>query len=258
MTGLLEGKLALVAGVANRRSIAWAVAQQLAEQGATLAFTYQGTRIEPSVRELAASIGSKLCVECDVGDEESLDRAFAEVSDGLGGLDLLVHSIAFAQAHDLEGRFTDTKRDDYLLAVNVSSYSLVAMAQRAEPLMRARGGGAIVTMTYLGGERVVPNYNVMGVAKAALESSMRYLASDLGEAGIRVNAISAGPVRTLSARSIAGFTTMESLVAERAPLKRNIDASDVGSAALYLLSPLAASVTGTILYVDAGYHAMGM
>jgi enoyl-[acyl-carrier protein] reductase I len=258
MTGLLEGKLALVAGVANRRSIAWAVAQQLAEQGATLAFTYQGTRIEPSVRELAASIGSNLCVECDVGDEESLDRAFAQVNDGLGGLDLLVHSIAFAQAHDLEGRFTDTKRDDYLLAVNVSSYSLVAMAQRAEPLMRTRGGGAIVTMTYLGGERVVPNYNVMGVAKAALESSMRYLASDLGEAGIRVNAISAGPVRTLSARSIAGFTTMESLVAERAPLKRNIDASDVGSAALYLLSPMAASVTGTILYVDAGYHAMGM
>jgi enoyl-[acyl-carrier protein] reductase I len=258
MTGLLEGKLALVAGVANRRSIAWAVAQQLAEQGAALAFTYQGSRIEPSVRELAASIGSNLCVECDVGDEESLDRAFAQVNDGLGGLDLLVHSIAFAQAHDLEGRFTDTKRDDYLLAVNVSSYSLVAMAQRAEPLMRTRGGGAIVTMTYLGGERVVPNYNVMGVAKAALESSMRYLASDLGEAGIRVNAISAGPVRTLSARSIAGFTTMESLVAERAPLKRNIDASDVGSAALYLLSPMAASVTGTILYVDAGYHAMGM
>jgi enoyl-[acyl-carrier protein] reductase I len=258
MTGLLEGKLALVAGVANRRSIAWAVAQQLAEQGATLAFTYQGTRIEPSVRELAASVGSNLCVECDVGDEQSLDRAFAEVNEGLGGLDLLVHSIAFAQAHDLEGRFTDTKRDDYLLAVNVSSYSLVAMAQRAEPLMRARGGGAIVTMTYLGGERVVPNYNVMGVAKAALESSMRYLASDLGEGGIRVNAISAGPVRTLSARSIAGFTTMESLVAERAPLKRNIDAGDVGSAALYLLSPMAASVTGTILYVDAGYHAMGM
>ncbi len=258
MTGLLDGKLALVAGVANRRSIAWAVAQALAAEGATLAFTYQGARVEPNVRELAASLGSDLCVECDVGDDESLDRAFATVAEGLGGLDLLVHAIAFAHAHDLEGRFTDTQRDDYLLALNVSSYSLVAMTRRAEPLMRERGGGSVVTMTYLGGERAVPHYNVMGVAKAALESSMRYLAADLGEADIRVNAISAGPVRTLSARSITGFTTMEAIVAERAPLKRNIDASDVGSAALYLLSPLASSVTGTILYVDSGYHAMGM
>ena len=258
MTGLLEGKLALVAGVANRRSIAWAVAQELAAQGAKLAFTYQGSRIESSVRELAASIGSELCVECDVTDDASLDRAFAEVSEGLGGLDLLVHSVAFAQAHDLEGRFTDTKREDFLLALSVSSYSLVAMTRRAEPLMRARGGGAIVTMTYLGGERVVPHYNVMGVAKAALDSSMRYLASELGEADIRVNAISAGPVRTLAARSIAGFSEMETIFSERAPLRRTIDASDVGSAALYLLSPMARSVTGTVLYVDAGYHAMGM
>ena len=169
-----------------------------------------------------------------------------------------MHSVAFAQAHDLEGRFTDTKREDYLLALNVSSYSLVAMARRAEPLMRARGGGAVVTMTYLGGERVVPHYNVMGVAKAALDSSMRYLASELGEADIRVNAISAGPVRTLAARSITGFSEMETIFSERAPLRRTIDASDVGSAALYLLSPLARSVTGTVLYVDAGYHAMGM
>jgi enoyl-[acyl-carrier protein] reductase I len=258
MTGLLEGKLALVAGVANRRSIAWAVAQELAAQGATLAFTYQGARIESSVRDLAASIGSELCVECDATDDASLDRAFAEMAGGLGGLDLLVHSIAFAQAHDLEGRFIDTTRDDYLLALNISSYSLVAMARRAEPLMRARGGGAIVTMTYLGGERVVPHYNVMGVAKAALDSSMRYLASELGDADIRVNAISAGPVRTLAARSISGFSEMETIFSERAPLGRTIDASDVGSAALYLLSPMARSVTGTVLYVDAGYHAMGM
>jgi enoyl-[acyl-carrier protein] reductase I len=258
MTGLLEGKLALVAGVANRRSIAWAVAQELAAQGAQLAFTFQGSRIESSVRELAASIGSELCVECDVTDDASLDRAFADVNEGLGGLDLLVHSVAFAQAHDLEGRFTDTKREDFLLALNVSSYSLVAMTRRAEPLMRARGGGAVVTMTYLGGERVVPHYNVMGVAKAALDSSMRYLASELGEAGIRVNAISAGPVRTLAARSITGFSEMETIFSERAPLRRTIDASDVGSAALYLLSPMARSVTGTVLYVDAGYHAMGM
>jgi enoyl-[acyl-carrier protein] reductase I len=258
MTGLLEGKLALVAGVANRRSIAWAVAQELAAQGAKLAFTYQSARIESSVRELAATVGSELCVECDATDDESLDRAFADVAEGLGGLDLLVHSIAFAQAHDLEGRFTDTKRDDYLLALNISSYSLVAMTRRAEPLMRARGGGAVVTMTYLGGERAVPHYNVMGVAKAALDSSMRYLAAELGEANIRVNAISAGPVRTLAARSITGFSEMETIFAERAPMKRTIDASDVGSAALYLLSPMARSVTGTVLYVDAGYHAMGM
>jgi enoyl-[acyl-carrier protein] reductase I len=258
MTGLLEGKLALVAGVANRRSIAWAVAQELAAQGARLAFTYQGARIESSVRDLAASIGSDLCVECDVTDDESLDRAFAQVAEGLGGLDLLVHSIAFARAHDLEGRFTDTKRDDFLLALNISSYSLVAMTRRAEPLMRARGGGAVVTMTYLGGERAVPHYNVMGVAKAALDSSMRYLAAELGEADIRVNAISAGPVRTLAARSITGFSEMETIFSERAPMKRTIDASDVGSAALYLLSPMARSVTGTVLYVDAGYHAMGM
>jgi enoyl-[acyl-carrier protein] reductase I len=258
MTGLLEGKLALVSGVANRRSIAWAVAQELASAGATLAFTYQGARIEAGVRELAASVGSELVVECDVTDDASLDRAFAEVAEGLGGLDLMVHSIAFAQAHDLAGRFTDTKREDYLLAVNISSYSLVAMARRAEPLMRARGGGSIVTMTYLGGERAVPHYNVMGVAKAALDSSMRYLAAELGEAEIRVNAISAGPVRTLAARSITGFSEMETIFSERAPLGRTIDASDVGSAGLYLLSPMARSVTGTVLYVDAGYHAMGM
>ena len=170
----------------------------------------------------------------------------------------MVHSIAFAQAHDLAGRFTDTKRDDYRLAIDISAYSLVAMTQRAEPLMEARGGGAIVTMTYLGGERAIPGYNVMGVAKAALDASMRYLAADLGPKNIRVNAISAGPVRTLAARGIAGFSQMEGVIAERAPLGRGIDADDVGQAGLYLLSPMAASVTGTILYVDAGYHAMGL
>jgi enoyl-[acyl-carrier protein] reductase I len=210
------------------------------------------------VRELAGSIGSELCVECDVASDESLDRAFAQAVEGLGGLDLLVHSVAFAQAHDLEGRFTDTARQDFGLALDISAYSLVAMARRAEPLMEARGGGAIVTMTYLGGERAVPHYNVMGVAKAALDASMRYLASDLGPKGIRVNAISAGPVRTLAARSIAGFPTMETIVAERAPLKRNIEADDVGEAGLFLLSPHAKSITGTTLYVDSGYHAMGM
>jgi enoyl-[acyl-carrier protein] reductase I len=256
--GQLDGKTALVAGVANRRSIAWAIAKRLHEEGATLAFTYQGERLEKGVRDLAASIGSDLCVECDVASDESLDRAFEQAAESLGGLDLLVHSVAFAQAHDLEGRFTDTQRQDFLLAVDISAYSLVAMARRAEPLMEARGGGAILTMTYLGGERVVPHYNVMGVAKAALDASMRYLASDLGPKGIRVNAISAGPVRTLAARSIAGFPTMEQIVTERAPLQRNIEADDVGAAGLFLLSPAAKSITGTTLFVDAGYHAMGM
>jgi enoyl-[acyl-carrier protein] reductase I len=258
MTGLLEGKLALVAGVANRRSIAWAVAQELAAQGAKLAFTYQGSRIESSVRELAASIGSELCVECDVTDDASLDRAFAEVSEGLGGLDLLVHSVAFAAAEDLEGRFTDTPRDRFLMALDVSAYSLVATARAAEPLMEAAGGGSILTMTYLGGVRAVPHYNVMGVAKSALDSSVKYLAWDLGQKNIRVNAVSAGPVRTLAARSVHGFPTMEAIVEERAPLRRHVDADDVGGAAAYLLSDDARNVTGTTLYVDSGYHAMGM
>ena len=253
---MLEGKLALIAGVANRRSIAWAIAEELHAQGVKLAFTYQGERIEKSVRELAASIGSETVVEMDVRDDAAMDRAFEQVAAGLGGLDFLVHSIAFAQAHDLQQRFVDTQRDDFWLALDVSCYSLTAMARRAEPLMAARGGGSIVTMTYLGGERAVPKYNVMGVAKAALDASMRYLASDLGPSNIRVNAISAGPVRTLSARSIPGFTTMEEIVVERAPLKRNIGANDVAKAAAYLLD--AENVTGTIAYVDAGYHAMGM
>jgi enoyl-[acyl-carrier protein] reductase I len=195
-------------------------------------------------------------VPCDVRSDADVERAIDEVAAGLGGLDLLVHSIAYAQAHDLQGRFVDTKRDDFWLALDVSAYSLVAMARCAEPLMTERGGGSILTMTYLGGERAVPRYNVMGVAKAALDASVRYLASDLGPANIRVNAISAGPVRTLAGRSIPGFTAMEEIVAERSPLRRNIDASDVGAAAVYLLG--AENVTGTTAYVDGGYHMMGM
>ena len=254
-----QGKKGLVLGVANRRSIAWAIAQRLAEGGAELAFTYQGERIEKGVRDLAESVNSPLVAECDVRSDESLDALFQTVGEQFDGkLDLLVHSVAFADARDLEGRFTDTPRDRFWLAVDVSAYSLVACARAAEPLMEAAGGGSILTMTYLGGERAVPHYNVMGVAKATLDASLRYLAWDLGEKKIRVNAVSAGPVRTLAARSIAGFPTMESIVEERAPLRRNIDAADVGSAGAYLLSDDAASVTGTILYVDAGYHAMGM
>ena len=259
MAGRFEGKQALVLGVANKRSIAWAIASRLAAEGAQLAFTYQGERIEKSVRDLAESVSSPLVTECDVRSDEDVARVFSEVADAFGGgLDILVHSVAFAAAEDLEGRFTDTPRDRFWLALDVSAYSLVACARAAESLMESRGGGSILTMTYLGGERAVPHYNVMGVAKSTLDSSVRYLAWDLGFKNIRVNAISAGPVRTLAARSIAGFTTMEELFEQRAPLHRHIDADDCGAAAAYLLSEDARNVTGTTLYVDAGYHAMGM
>ncbi len=253
---MLEGKLAMIAGVANKRSIAWGIAEELHAQGAKLAFTYQGERVEKNVRELAASVGSDIVVEMDARVDASMEQAFAAVAKGLGGLDLLVHSIAFAQAHDLQQRFIETKRDDFWLALDVSCYSLVAMARLAEPLMEARGGGGVVTMTYLGGERAVPGYNVMGVAKGALDATMKYLAADLGPKNIRVNAVSAGPVRTLAGRSIPGFTVMEEMVAERSPLKRNVNAHDVGKAAAYLLD--AENVTGTVAYVDAGYHSMGL
>src|ERR671914_2305306 len=227
-----EGKTGLVLGVANRRSIAWAIARRLAEEGASLAFTFQGERLEKNVRELADSVSSPLVTACDVRSDDDLTRLFAEVGDAFdGGLDLLVHSVAFAAAEDLEGRFTDTPRDRFWLALDVSAYSLVACARAAEPLMAAAGGGAIVTMTYLGGERAVPHYNVMGVAKATLDASVRYLAWDLGEKNIRINAVSAGPVRTLAARSIHGFPVMEEIVEERSPLRRNIGAEDVGAAA---------------------------
>jgi enoyl-[acyl-carrier protein] reductase I len=253
------GRRGLVLGVANRRSIAWGIARRLAAGGAQLAFTYQGERIEKNVRELAESVSSPLVTACDVQSDGDLERVFEEVAGTFGGeLDLLVHSVAYAAAEDLEGRFTDTPRDRFWLAVDVSAYSLVAAARAAEPLMQAAGGGSILTMTYLGGERAVPHYNVMGVAKAALDASVRYLAWDLGQKNIRVNAISAGPVRTLAARSIAGFPTMEAIVEERAPLHRPIDVDDVGAAAAYLLSDDARNVTGTTLYVDSGYHAMGM
>jgi enoyl-[acyl-carrier protein] reductase I len=259
VTTAFTGKRGLVLGVANRRSIAWGIAKRLAEGGAELAFTFQGERLEKIVRELADSIGSTLVTECDVRSDADVERVFHEVGEQFDGeLDLLVHSVAFAAAEDLEGRFTDTPRDRYWLALDVSAYSLVACARAAEPLMAARGAGAILTMTYLGGERAVPHYNVMGVAKAALDASVRYLAWDLGAKNIRVNAISAGPVRTLAARSIAGFPTMEAIVEERAPLHRHIDTDDVGAAAAYLLSDEARNITGTTLYVDSGYHSMGM
>ena len=254
-----EGKRGLVLGVANKRSIAWAIARRLSEEGAQLAFTYQGDRIEKSVRDLADTVDTALVTACDVRSDDDIARVFSEVGDAFGGeLDVLVHSVAFAAAEDLEGRFTDTPRDRFWMALDVSAYSLVACTRAAEPLLEKAGGGAVVTMTYLGGERAVPHYNVMGVAKATLDSSVQYLAWDLGQRNVRVNAISAGPVRTLAARSIAGFPTMEAIVEERSPLHRHVDAEDVGAAAGYLLSDAAKNVTGTTLYVDSGYHAMGM
>src|SRR3984885_7648547 len=256
---MFEGKKALVLGVANKRSIAWAIAKRLADGGATLAFTFQGERIEKNVRDLAATVDSPLVTELDVRDDAQIDRVFAEVGEAFGGkLDILVHSVAFAAAEDLEGRFTDTPRDRFWMAIDVSAYSLVACTRAAEPLFERAGGGSVLTMTYLGGERAVPHYNVMGVAKATLDSSVKYLAWDLGSKNIRVNSVSAGPVRTLAARSIHGFPTMEAVFEERAPLHRHIEADDVGGAAAYLLSDDARNVTGTTLYVDSGYHAMGM
>src|SRR5512142_365676 len=234
---MFEGKKALVLGVANKRSIAWAIAQRLAAGGAKLAFTFQGERIEQTVRDLAATVDTALVTECDVRSDDDVARVFAEVGEAFGGeLDILVHSVAFAAAEDLEGRFTDTPRDRFWMAIDISAYSLVATARAAEPLMEKAGGGSIVTMTYLGGERAVPHYNVMGVAKATLDSAVKYLAWDLGQKDIRVNAISAGPVRPLAARSIAGFPPMESIVEERSPLHRHVDADDVGAAAEYLLA----------------------
>jgi enoyl-[acyl-carrier protein] reductase I len=257
--GSFDGKRGLVLGVANRRSIAWAIAQRLAAEGARLAFTFQGERIARNVHDLAASVDSPLVTECDVRSDDDVARVFSEAGEAFDGqLDLLVHSVAFAAAEDLEGRFTDTPRDRFWMALDVSAYSLVACTRAAEPLMEAAGGGSILTMTYLGGVRAVPHYNVMGVAKATLDASVRYLAWDLGQKNVRVNAISAGPVRTLAARSIAGFPTMEAIVEERAPLHRHISADDVAAGAAYLLSDGAQNVTGTTLYVDSGYHAMGM
>ena len=259
MAGAFEGKRALILGVANKRSIAWAIAKMLAAGGARLAFTYQGERIEQNVRDLAATVDTALVTACDVRSDEDVARVFEEVSAAFGGeLDILVHSVAFAAAEDLEGRFIDTPRDRFWLAVDVSAYSLVACVRAAEPLLEQAGRGSVVTMTYLGGERAVPHYNVMGVAKATLDASVKYLAWELGAKNIRVNAISAGPVRTLAARSIAGFPTMEAIVEERAPLHRHVEADDVAAAAGYLLGDGAKNVTGTTLYVDSGYHSMGM
>ena len=255
---LLDGRRGLVFGVANRRSIAWAIAQALAREGAELAFTFQGERIEQGVRELAATVKSPLVIPADVTSDDDLDRVFEAVDKAWGCLDILVHSVAFAPPRTFEQPFAATHREDFLTALDISAYSLIAMTNRAAPLMDKAGGGAVVTMTFNASQRTYPNYNIMAVAKAALEAEVRYLAYDLGPRNIRVNAISAGPVRTLAARSITGFTVMEDHTERNAPLRRNISAEDVGNAALYLCSPLASNVTGQILLVDAGYSILGM
>jgi enoyl-[acyl-carrier protein] reductase I len=254
---LLKGKRAVIFGVANERSIAWAISEAFHAQGAELAFTYAGEVLEKRVRPLAEGIGAKIILPCDVTKDEEIDKVFARLEQEWGGLDILIHAIAFANKEDLANPFVQTSRAGFHLAMDVSAYSLVALTNRAAPLMEGRSG-AILTLTYMGSEKVIPNYNVMGIAKAALEASVRYLAYDLGPKGIRVNAISAGPVRTLAAAGIADFKSMLHHVGERAPLKRNIDAEEVGKTALYLCGPWGSAVTGEVVHVDAGYNIMGM
>jgi enoyl-[acyl-carrier protein] reductase I len=253
---LLEGKKALIVGVANKRSIAWAIAEALHREGARLAFNYQGERLKENVEGLAAGLAGSLVFPCDVTKDAEIDALFADVKGAFGRLDILVHCVAFAKKEDLEAGFLTTSRDGFALALDVSAYSLTALAQRAAPLME--GGGAIVALTYLGSERVVPKYNVMGVAKAALEASVRYLAYDLGKQNIRVNGISAGPINTLAARGISGFSSILQHVRDKSPLPRNTEPAEVGDVALFLCSDLARGVTGEVLFVDNGFHIMGI
>ena len=258
----LAGKLALVLGVANKRSIAWAIAQLLAQAGAELVLTYQNERVRPYVEELAAALeGShrpRLLLPCDVTEEDQIEGLFDRIEGELGRLDLLVHSIAYAPAGELEGEFLTTSREGFLTTLEVSAYSLIPLARRAAPLMERQGEGAILALTFQAAERVFPGYNVMGTAKAALEQIIRQLAYELGPKGIRINGLSPGPLRTLAARGIPGFTTMLKLHEERAPLKRNVTHEEVAKAALFLLSDLASGITGEVLHVDAGYHIMGV
>ncbi|PYS95869.1 MAG: NADH-specific enoyl-ACP reductase [Acidobacteria bacterium] len=253
---LLEGKKGLVVGVANKRSIAWGIAEALHREGARLAFNYQGERLEENVRSLAAEQPGSAVFPCDVTRDDEIDALFANVKQAFGRLDILVHCVAFAKKEDLDAEFLATSRDGFKTALDISAYSLTALAQRAAPLME--GGGSIVALTYLGSERVIPGYNVMGVAKAALEAGVRYLAHDLGKRNIRVNGISSGPISTLAARGVPGFTKMLQHVREHAPLPRNTEPAEVGDAALFLCSNLARGITGEVLFVDNGYHVMGM
>jgi enoyl-[acyl-carrier protein] reductase I len=253
---LMQGKRGLIMGVANDRSLAWGIAAACAAQGAELAFTFQGDALERRVRPLAASIGSDMLFPCDVGDDPSIDAAFGALRTRWDGLDFLVHAIGYADKQYLRGRFLDTPRAAFLQAMDISCFSFAAVSQRAVPMMRR--GGSLLTLTYLGAERVVPHYNVMGVAKAALEASVRYLAADLGDSGIRVNAISAGPIKTLAASGIGDFRYILRWNQLNSPMRRNVTIEEVGGAGVYLLSDLAGGVTGEVHHVDCGYHTVGM
>ncbi|REK61701.1 enoyl-ACP reductase FabI [Brevibacillus sedimenti] len=253
MNTLLQGKNFVIMGVANHRSIAWGIAQSLHKAGANLIFTYQGERLRENVAQLAQSLGGEpILINCDVTKDEEVEAAFAQIKEKVGVIHGLAHCIAFAKTEELEGEFVNTSRDGYALAQDISAYSLVAVTRAARPLMTE--GGSIVTLTYLGGERVVANYNVMGVAKAALDACVRYLASDLGKDNIRVNAISAGPIRTLAAKGVRNFNSMLKEIEEKAPLRRTVDQSEVGDTALFLFSHLSRGITGEIIHVDAGYN----
>jgi len=254
--GLMAGKRGLIMGVANNRSIAWGIAKALAGQGAEIAFSYQGEALKRRVEPLAAELGSDFLVECDVSDDAAIDKTFEEIRTRWGKLDFLVHAIGFSNKDELDGRYIDTSADNFALTMNISVYSFTAVAKRAEPLMK--DGGSLLTLTYYGAEKYVPNYNVMGVAKAALEASVRYLAVDLGKAGIRVNAISAGAIKTLAASGISGLRDMLHWQEANSALRRNVDIDDVGRAGLYLLSDLSSGVSGEIHHVDAGFNVVGM
>ena len=256
MTGLMKGKRGLIMGLANNKSLAWGISKQLAEHGAELAFTYLGDALKKRVGPLANELGSDILIDCDVSDMANLDRAFEELKTHWDSLDFVVHAIGFSDKNELRGGYVDTSLDNFLMTMNVSAYSLVAVTKRAREMMT--DGGSIVTLTYYGAEKVIPHYNVMGVAKAALETSVQYLAADLGKENIRVNAISAGPIKTLAASGIGDFRYIMKWNEYNAPLRRNVTIDDVGGAGLYLCSDLSSGVTGEVHHVDAGYHVVGM
>ncbi len=254
---LLAGKTGLVMGVANKRSIAWGIAKAASSAGARLVLTYQNERLGENVQGLAAELNNPLTMQCDVGSDEQIRGLMARLSEEVGNIDFLVHALAYAPREALQGMYADTKREDFRIALDVSAYSLVAVSREALPLMKDRQA-SVVTLTYLGSERVVQNYNVMGVAKAALEASVRYLANDLGQHGIRVNAISAGPIKTLASSAVGGISNMIKIHTERAPMRKPVETEEVGDAGLFLISPLSRGITGEVIHVDGGYHVLGV
>ena len=258
MSGLMAGKRGLIMGLANDKSLAWGIAKALHAQGAEMAFSYMGDALKKRVGPLAAEVGSDFLIDCDVSDMGSIDAAFAAIEEKWGKLDFLVHAIGFSDKNELRGLYVDTSLDNFLMTMNISAYSLVAVTKRARPLMNAAGGGSILTLTYYGSEKVIPHYNVMGVAKAALDASVRYLANDLGPENIRVNAISAGPIKTLAASGIGDFRYILKWNELNSPLRRNVTIDDVGGSGVYFLSGLSSGVTGELHHVDAGYHVVGM